>query len=66
MPGLRDSAVMRVLSDFYWTAATVAGLFTSQTKVPDGTVDPVSSVYVKQRNAQRHAEHCVQAAGALC
>ena len=29
MPGLRDSVVMRVLSDFYWTAATGAGLFTS-------------------------------------
>ena len=28
-PGLRDSVVMRVLSDFYWTAATGAGLFTS-------------------------------------
>ena len=26
-PGLRDSVVMRVLSDFYWTAATGAGLF---------------------------------------
>ena len=24
-PGLRDSVVMRVLSDFYWTAATGAG-----------------------------------------
>ena len=33
-PGLCDSFVMRVLSDFYWTAATGAGLFTSQTKVP--------------------------------
>ena len=29
MPGLRDPVVMRVLSDFYWTAATGAGLFTS-------------------------------------
>ena len=28
-PGLRDSVVMRVLSDFYWTAAKGAGLFTS-------------------------------------
>ena len=28
-PDLRDSVVMRVLSDFYWTAATGAGLFTS-------------------------------------
>ena len=28
-PGLRDSVVMRVLSDFYWTAAMGAGLFTS-------------------------------------
>ena len=28
-PGLRDSVVMRVLSDFYWTADTGAGLFTS-------------------------------------
>ena len=28
-PGLRDLVVMRVLSDFYWTAATGTGLFTS-------------------------------------
>ena len=28
-PGLRDPVVMRVLSDLYWTAATGAGLFTS-------------------------------------
>ena len=28
-PGLRDPVVMRVLSDCYWTAATGAGLFTS-------------------------------------
>ena len=28
-PGLRDSVVMQVLSDFYWTAAMSAGLFTS-------------------------------------
>ena len=34
-PGLRDSVVMRVLSDFYWTAATGSRPF----------------VYVKQRNA---------------
>ena len=26
-PGLRDPVVMRVLSDFYWTAATGAVLF---------------------------------------
>ena len=26
-PGLRDSAIMRVLSDFYWTAATGAVFF---------------------------------------
>ena len=48
-PGLRDSVVMRVLSDFYWTAATGAGLFTSNSATQ-----------------QRHAEHCVQAARALC
>ena len=48
-PGLRDSVVMRVLSDFYWTAATGAGLFTSNSPTQ-----------------QRHAEHCVQAARALC
>ena len=46
-PGLRDPVVMRVLSDFYWTAATDAGLFTSN-------------------SAQHHADHCVQAARALC
>ena len=46
-PGVRDPVVMRVLSDFYWTAATGAGLFTSN-------------------SAQRHADHCVQAAPALC
>ena len=46
-PGLCDPVVMRVLSDFYWTAATGAGLFTSN-------------------SAQRHADHCVQAARALC
>ena len=40
---------MRVLSDFYWTAATGAGLFTSNSATQ-----------------QRHAEHCVQAARALC
>ena len=28
-PGSRDSVVMQVLSDFYWTAATGAGLLTS-------------------------------------
>ena len=48
-PGLRDSVVMRVLPDFYWTAATGAGLFTSNSATQ-----------------QRHAEHCVQAARALC
>ena len=48
-PGLCDSVVMRVLSDFYWTAATGAGLFTSNSATQ-----------------QRHAEHCVQAARALC
>ena len=48
-PGLRDSVVMRVLSAFYWTAATGAGLFTSNSATQ-----------------QRHAEHCVQAARALC
>ena len=48
-PGLRDSVIMRVLSDFYWTAATGAGLFTSNSATQ-----------------QRHAEHCVQAARALC
>ena len=48
-PGLRDSVVMRVLSDFYWMAATGAGLFTSN-----------------RATQQRHAEHCVQAARALC
>ena len=36
-PGLRDPVVMRVLSDFYWTAAMGAGLFTD----------------VKQRTASR-------------
>ena len=46
-PGLRDPVVMRVLSDFYWTAATGAGLFMSN-------------------SAQRHADHCVQAARAFC
>ena len=46
-PGLRDPVVMRVLSDFYWTAAMGASLFTSN-------------------RAQRHADHCVQAARALC
>ena len=46
-PGLRDPVVMRVLSDFYWTPATGAGLFTSN-------------------SAQRHADHCVQVARALC
>ena len=46
-PGLRDPVVMRVLSDFYWTVATGAGLFTSN-------------------SAQRHADHCLQAARALC
>ena len=44
-PGLRDRVVMRVLSDFHWTASTSAGLFTSN-------------------SAQRHADHCVQAARA--
>ena len=48
-PGLRDSVVMRVSPDFYWTAATGAGLFTSNSATQ-----------------QRHAEHCVQAARALC
>ena len=48
-PGLRDSVVMQVLSDFYWTAAAGAGLFTSN-----------------NATQQRHAEHCVQAARALC
>ena len=48
-PGLRDSVVMQVLSDFYWTAATGAGLFTSNSATQ-----------------QRHAEHCVQVARALC
>ena len=48
-PGLRDSVGMRVLSDFYWTAATGAGLFTSN-----------------NATQQRHDEHCVQAARALC
>ena len=63
-PGLRDSVVMRVLSDFYWTAATGAGLFTSQTKVP---VLGRSSVFTSNSaTQQRHAEHCVQAARALC
>ena len=46
-PGLRDQVVMRVLSDFYWTAATGVGFFTSN-------------------GAQRHADHCMQAARALC
>ena len=46
-PGLCDLVVMRVLSDFYWTSATGAGLFTSH-------------------SAQRHVDHCVQAARALC
>ena len=59
-PGLRDSVVMRVLSDFYWTAATGAGLFTS---TDQGTVFCVTS---NSATPQRHAEHCVQAARALC
>ena len=49
-PGLRDSVVMRVLSDFYWTAAT-ALVCLRQTACT---------------TQQRHAEHCVQAARALC
>ena len=45
--GFTWSSCHAVLSDFYWTAATGAGLFTSN-------------------SAQRHADHCVQAARALC
>ena len=59
-PGLRDSVVMRVLSDFYWTAATGAGLFTHRTT--DGLLWFTSN----SATQQRHAEHCVQAARALC
>ena len=45
--GFTWSSCHAVLSDFFWTAATGAGLFTSN-------------------SAQCHADHCVQAARALC
>ena len=40
-PGLRDSVVMRVLSDFYWTAATGAGLFTSNSATQQRHAEPL-------------------------